>query len=96
MGTLTPGVKYIYERNGDIVYAREMGKTERKIIGYNYGPGSLKNSPKEDTFLGMSVSKLGEWVAILQEAETNEVLKETLERVKVTYYLSKKDGNSEA
>jgi hypothetical protein len=94
MGTLTPGAKYVYERNGEVVYAREMGKTERKIIGYSYGTGPLKDSPKEDMFLGMSVSKLGEWVAILQEAESNEVLKEILDRVKVTYYLSKEHGNS--
>jgi len=36
MGTLTPGVTYIYERNGEEIYARESGSTERKLIGYQY------------------------------------------------------------
>jgi hypothetical protein len=35
MGSLTPGATYIYERDGDKVYARESGKSQRIIIGYN-------------------------------------------------------------
>ena len=34
MGTLTPGATYIYERSEGIIYAREFGSTERKIVGY--------------------------------------------------------------
>jgi hypothetical protein len=33
MGTLTPGATYIYERDGNTVYARETGKTERFVVG---------------------------------------------------------------
>ena len=37
MGTLKPGATYIYERDGDTVYAREQGSTERFVIG-KYSP----------------------------------------------------------
>ena len=38
MGTLTPGASYIYERNGEEIYAREIGAPiqSRKLIGYQY------------------------------------------------------------
>lgn len=36
MGTLKEGVKYIYERDGAITYAREFGANERKLIGMDY------------------------------------------------------------
>ena len=36
MGTLTPGVTYIYERADGRIYAREFGKTERKLVGYDH------------------------------------------------------------
>ena len=36
MGKLREGASYIYERDGDTVYAREMGSTERKVIGIDY------------------------------------------------------------
>ncbi len=34
MGTLTPGATYIYERVAGTIFAREFGKTERKVVGY--------------------------------------------------------------
>ena len=36
MGQLKEGATYIYERDGDTVYARELGGTERRIIGMDY------------------------------------------------------------
>lgn len=36
MGKLVPGASYIYERDGDTVYAREFGSTERTVIGMDY------------------------------------------------------------
>lgn len=36
MGKLKEGVTYIYERNGPIVYARESGTNERKVVGIDY------------------------------------------------------------
>jgi len=36
MGNLKPGATYIYERNGDEIYAREFGETDRTLIGYDH------------------------------------------------------------
>lgn len=36
MGKLVPGASYIYERDGDTIYARQFGSTERKVIGMDY------------------------------------------------------------
>lgn len=90
MGTLKPGASYIYERDGDTVYAREFGADPRtrKVIGYNY---PVTNDPlytniAEKYFLEV------EWVAILAEGKSNPVLQEAIERVKILYHLSKKDA----
>lgn len=34
MGTLTPGATLIYETVAGTIFAREFGKTERKVVGY--------------------------------------------------------------
>jgi hypothetical protein len=36
MGQLKAGATYIYERDGDTVYARELGSADRKVIGMDY------------------------------------------------------------
>jgi hypothetical protein len=36
-----------------------------------------------------------EWQEILKASEGNEALQKAIERVKILYYLSKEDGNSE-
>jgi len=38
MGSLKPGATYTYERNGDEIYARENGTTERTLVGYDHTP----------------------------------------------------------
>ena len=43
MGNLTPGASYIYERDGDTIYAREVGSNERKVIGMDYPITSAVN-----------------------------------------------------
>lgn len=43
MGNLVPGATYIYERDGDTVYAREMGSNERRVIGIDYPVASAVN-----------------------------------------------------
>jgi hypothetical protein len=92
MGTLKPGATYIYERVGDSVYAREAGAdpSTRKEIGYSF---NIDNDPyfkniSRNYFLEI------EWASILKEAETNPVLQSAIERVKITYHLSKKDGEN--
>jgi hypothetical protein len=36
MGTLKEGATYIYERDKGVVYAREFGSAEKKVIGMDY------------------------------------------------------------
>ena len=88
MGKLTPSATYIYERNGEEIYAREAGKTERTMIGYQY-----ENKPDPRTNDGrplyehMKEDKL--WGEIRRAARTNKALQEAMERVKLVYHLSK-------
>jgi hypothetical protein len=90
MGTLKPGATYIYERNGDEVYAREVGETERKLIGYKY---EMENKPDPRTADGrplyehLQESKL--WGEIHREAKTNPALQKALDRAILVYRLSK-------
>jgi hypothetical protein len=75
---MTPGASYVYERVGTRIYAREVGSSERKLIGYNVsGSGELYNR------------YFTEWNDILIKAETTPVLKEMLEEVLVVYNLIK-------
>ena len=91
MGTLTPGATYIYERNGEEIYARESGKTDRTLIGYQYenkvDPRTHDGRP---LFKHMKEDKL--WGEIRREARTNVALQEAMERVILIYHLSKDHG----
>ena len=91
MGTLTPGATYIYERNGEEIYARETGKTDRTLIGYQYenkvDPRTHDGRP---LYEHMKEDKL--WGEIRREARTNKVLQDALERVILVYHLSKENG----
>ena len=90
MGSLTPGVTYIYERKGDEVYAREFGETERKLIGYKY---EMEDKPDPRTNDGRPLhehlmeSKM--WGEIRRMAPTNPALQKALDRVIMIYRLSK-------
>lgn len=79
MSLLKPNVKYIYERDGSRIYAREFGTTERQMIGYTYG--------REPTYKDRV-----NWTAIVEAAETNKSLATALDQVIMLYELSK-DGN---
>ena len=82
MGTLKPGATYIYERNGDEIYAREFGETERKLIGYNSTASdgrSLHDRMMEDKL----------WGEIRRAAPTNPALQKALDRAIMIYRLSK-------
>jgi hypothetical protein len=93
MGSLKPGTTYIYERNGEEVYAREFGETDRKLIGYKY---EMEDKPDPRTDDGRPLiehikeNKL--WGDIHRAAKTNSALQEALERVKIIYHLSKDHG----
>jgi hypothetical protein len=90
MGSLKPGASYVYERNGDEVYAREFGSTDRKLIGYKY---EMENKPDPRTDDGRPLhehimdSKM--WGEIRREARTNVTLQKALDRVIMIYKLSK-------
>jgi len=90
MGNLKPGVTYIYERTGDEVYAREFGKTNRTLVGYQYEMFDKIDSrtgdgrPFHDHIID---NKL--WSDIRREAKTNVTLQKALDRVIMIYRLSK-------
>ncbi len=79
MGSLTPGATYIYERANGQIYAREFGKTERKLIGYD-----LDSSPEQ--------RHMTMWNDIMKEAESNKTLQKAIDRVILIYKLGKDYG----
>jgi len=85
MGTLKPGATYIYERSGGTIYAREFGKSDRTVVGYDPVLGS-------DGAVAMPPGIVySEWNKIFRAAESNPALQEALDRVKVIYNLSRTD-----
>lgn len=87
MGSLTPGATYVYERNGEEIYAREVGATERKLVGYQYenkvDPRTPDGKPlyehiKEDQL----------WGNIRRAAKDNPALQKSLEQCILVYKLT--------
>ena len=98
MGTLKPGVKYIYERVGNEVYAREWGAdpSTRQLIGYSYDPvtGHQIDYTKQTSNGDSLYDRLQEdkmWGDIRRLARTNPALQDALERAIVIYKLIKVD-----
>jgi len=93
MGTLKPGATYIYERNGNTVYAREMGSdpSTRKPIGWDYKVNGDSFTEWQDnrTETQRDLDDHNEWIKIRQEAKTNPALQKAVDRVKMLYKLSK-------
>ena len=91
MGSLKPGATYIYERDGDTVYAREFGAdpNTRAEVGYNYDSRTSDGRPLRDHLMD---DKL--WGEIRRFAEKNSVLKSELDRIKILYYLLRDDSNN--
>ena len=91
MSTLTPGATYIYERNGEEIYAREAGKTDRTLIGYQYenkvDPRTHDGRP---LYEHMKEDQL--WGDIRRSARTNTALQEAMKNVILIYHLSKDHG----
>jgi hypothetical protein len=79
MGSLTPGKSLIYERANGIIYAREQGRAERKIIGYDHSDLEYKKLQEESIL----------WREILTAAKTNPSLQKALDNVIMIYRLSK-------
>ena len=94
MGTLTPGATYIYERNGDTVYAREFGAdpSTRKEIGWNYDPNNLDHLERQERLNTLRDDQL--WHKIRLAARDNVTLQDALDRVIELYHLSKDNGQT--
>ena len=73
-----PSTTYVYERVDNRIYAREVGKTERKMIGYDTEVFKKAN----DRYFSL-------WNDILIEAEQNPALQQAVDRVIILYRLSK-------
>lgn len=82
MSQLKPNTTYIYEHANGITYAREQGKTKRFEIGRTIERENLEKDLKESQL----------WGDIKRAAKTNSALQEALDRVKLIYELSRKDG----
>ncbi len=91
MGSLNPGATYVYERNGEEIYAREVGKSERKLIGYQY---ENKIDPRTNDgrplYEHMKEDKL--WGEIRRAAKSNEALQLALDNAILIYHMSKEHG----
>ena len=91
MGNLKPGATYIYERNGEEIYARETGQTDRTLIGYQYenkvDPRTKNGRPLHEH---LKEDKL--WGEIRRAAKTNKALQSVLDRAILVYHLSKDHG----
>ena len=81
MGTLTPGATYIYERSEGIIYAREFGKTERHVVGYESG--------KDYDPVGANKRMSSEFNDVLLMCEKDPAMKELLDQLFVLYNLKK-------
>jgi hypothetical protein len=68
MGSLNPSATYIYERVDNRVYAREMGQTKRRLVGWT-----------DDTGLAMREYR-SEINHVLAMCETDPAMRELLDR----------------
>jgi hypothetical protein len=91
MGSLTPGATYVYERNGEEIYAREVGKTERTMIGYQY-ENKIDPRTNDGRPLYERIKEDKLWGEIRRAARTNSALQEALERAILIYHLSRDHG----
>ena len=97
MGTLKPGAKYIYERDGRQIYDREFGSSNRKLIGYDYDPVSghkidyenYDSRTPDGSPLHEHLKEAQMWGEIRREAKTNVTLQKALDRAIMIYKLSK-------
>jgi hypothetical protein len=85
MGNLTPGATYTYERDGDVIYAREVGETERTLVGWGYKKPHSNKVIEEATM----------WLEIRQMAKTNPALQKALDYAIMLYQLSKDNYKNE-
>jgi hypothetical protein len=98
MGTLKTGAEYIYERSGNVVYAREAGAdpSTRIEVGWDYDPvsGHHIDYDKRTADGRPLIDHIREdkmWGEIRRLARTNPTLQSELERVIMLYHLIKQE-----
>lgn len=86
MGQLTPAATLIYERDGDTVYARELGAgpATRTEVGHEYDCRTGDGRPLREQ---IKEAKL--WGDIHRAARTNPALQDALERAIMVYHLTR-------
>jgi hypothetical protein len=96
MGQLNPGATYVYERDGETVYAREIGADpmSRQVVGWQYDKNNPNFDPRTNDGRPLHDHLIEDklWGNIRREAKTNPTLQEAIERVKLIYHLSKENG----
>jgi len=96
MGQLKPGVKLIYERHDNVVYAREFGSdpSSRQVHGWDYNKENPNFDPRtsDGRPLRDHIMEDKMWGEIRREARTNEALHHALEQCILIYNLSKEHG----
>lgn len=80
MGRLKPDTQYVYENAGGKIYAREVGQTERILVGYDSELTKNILEEQENDLL---------WREIRMTAKTNNTLQNALEEVIILYKLIK-------
>jgi len=89
MGSLTPGATYIYERNGGEVYAREFGKSERTLVGYNL---PQHRDPLDHRNYMSTPGESQLWHDVRMSAKENASLAKALDHALTIYYTIKDHG----
>jgi hypothetical protein len=86
MGKLKPAVTLIYERDGDTVYAREVGAdpATRTEVGYEYDCSTSDGRPLREQ---IKEAKL--WGDIHRAARTNPTLQDALDHAIMVYHLTR-------
>ena len=88
MGTLKSGATYIYERNGDEIYSREVGSPDRNLVGYQHeNKVDSRTSDGRPLIEHIRDDKL--WGEIRRAAPTNPALQKALDRAIMIYRLSR-------
>lgn len=77
MGSLKPSTTYIYERVDNRIYAREMGQTNRRLVGW-----TDNNSPVMREY----ASEINH---VLTMCETDPAMRELLDQLFMLYNLKK-------
>lgn len=77
MGSLTPGITLIYERTDNRIYAREMGKTDRQLVGWTTSGGIAMQEYHSEIN------------NVLTMCESDPAMRELLDRLFVMYNLKK-------